>query len=448
MQAEELIILHTNDIHSHFEQMPKIASAIQQYRDNSISDSIVVVDCGDHIDRMRIETEGSEGSANIQVMNAVGYDMITLGNNEGLTLLPDVLQHLYRDEASFKVILSNLYDQTGQVPDWIYPSYILDRRNVKVGFIGITAAFQDFYELLGWNVTDPIVAVREQVEIIRKHADIVILISHVGIAYDKRIAQEIEGIDVILGGHTHHLFEVPERINQTYLCAAGKFGQYLGTVKLTINRETKALIHVAGEAIPVEPFAPHPQVEAIIEKYRRISTQNLDYEVACLDEPLHAGSHGESPLGSLLASGLRKWTGADIGLANVGQLIEGLEPGSVTKKKLLEICPSPINPCLMLIRGEDIAWAIEQSLTEEYRNMPIRGFGFRGKILGVLCLDGLKVEYDPMAEPFQKVKRIWVNQELLHPHQSYRVGTIDMFTFRVGYLSLKKGKVLKFFLPE
>jgi 5'-nucleotidase len=62
--------------------------------------------------------------------------------------------------------------------------------------------------------------------------------------------------------------------------------------------------------------------------------------------------------------------------------------------------------------------------------------------------DGLEVEYDLNAANDYRIKRIRVNGDLLQPDQTYRVGTIDMFTFGIGYMSLKQGDDIEFSLPE
>lgn len=86
-EKQTLTILHTNDIHSHFGSMSTIAAMINEERDQG--GNFLVLDIGDHMDRMAVETEGTLGTANVDVINLTGYDAITIGNNEGLTFTPD-----------------------------------------------------------------------------------------------------------------------------------------------------------------------------------------------------------------------------------------------------------------------------------------------------------------------------------------------------------------------
>jgi hypothetical protein len=120
----------------------------------------------------------------------------------------------------------------------------------------------------------------------------------------------------------------------------------------------------------------------------------------------------------------------------------------VSRGRLLEICPGPINPCRILLRGSDLQQALEESLLEEFKAKPIRGLGFRGEVLGVLCLDGMTVEYDASRPPLQRIVAAAIGGQPLEADREYLVGTIDMFTFGAGYLSLKNGKQVEYLLPE
>jgi 5'-nucleotidase len=128
-----LRILHSNDIHSHFEKMANIATAFKQLRASVGEDHALTLDIGDHIDRVSRETEGSRGAANLAIMNETGYEVVTIGNNEGLTLSADTLAELYGSQARFKVLCSNLLDPlTGQVPSWGKAYHIMEKGGLRL----------------------------------------------------------------------------------------------------------------------------------------------------------------------------------------------------------------------------------------------------------------------------------------------------------------------------
>ncbi|SDN22432.1 2',3'-cyclic-nucleotide 2'-phosphodiesterase/5'-or 3'-nucleotidase, 5'-nucleotidase family [Paenibacillus sp. yr247] len=447
---QRLVILHTNDLHSHFEQMPKISAYFDRVRRLWPANQVLTLDIGDHMDRMRPETEGTNAIANLEIMNATGYDAMVVGNNEGLTFTPELLRGVVKEYARFPIIGSNIIEiATNETPDWMLDTLTIEKSGLKIGLIGVTAAYPAYYELLGWHAKDPIEAVEAHTSLLRPQVDIIIIMSHLGLRMDQRMAEELEGIDVILGGHTHHVLEEPLMISGSYICAAGKFGQYAGHIELAYDPAQRRIVELHGRVVPMtDDSEEDSNVTALLEHYRIASAAALDAEVAQLRQPLRLDWYGESPLGNLLAAGIRRWTSAEIGLVNSGQLLQGLKEGRLTRGRLLEICPGPINPCRMLLSGADLLQALEESLLSEFKEKPIRGLGFRGEVLGVLCVDGLTVEMDSSRAPYERVIAVYVGDELLNPERDYVVGTIDMFTFGSGYLSLSRGKEVAYMLPE
>lgn len=454
----EFIILHTNDFHSSFEAMPRVRSLFQAYEREQPPERLLRFDIGDHMDRVAIETEGTLGAANIDVMNLTGYDAAVPGNNEGLTFTPDELEELYGRQASFPVVASNLVRiQAGgvrQERSWNRQSLVLEKDGVRFGVIGLTAAFRVFYRELGWLALDPIDTAAAEVKRLRAEhgADVIIVLSHLGLNDDKRLALEVPGIDLILGAHTHHTIESLLRIGDTYIGAAGKNGNYAGVVKLVFDRDTGRVVSCEGGALETSQFEPERELAELIEARAAEAKRRMSREIAYLSRPLTAAVDAESPLGNMLAAALRRHCDAEIGIVNAGQLLGGLEAGPVTARDLHAILPSPINPCVMMLRGDRLLQAIEASIRPEFIHRRIFGFGFRGEVLGTLCLDGVAVELAKGTAAngarVRKVAKVTVGGEPLKPERWYRVGTIDMFTFKVGYETLALGEEIQFYLPE
>lgn len=448
-ENKKLAVLYTNDVHSHFENMPNIASAIRQLRDKHSRGATLVVDCGDHMDRMRMETEGSGGRANVEVMNVTGYDAVVVGNNEGLTFVPAQLGEMYARHAKFAVLGTNVVEiDSGKRPSWMVPQLVVNKNGLSIGIIGVTIDFNTFYKMIGLQILDPFQAVAETVSQLRGRVDLIFVLSHLGLNKDRELARRVEGIDGIFGGHTHHLLEKPLVENGTIICAAGYKGEFVGELVLEYDPASGRIVHAEGTCHPISKFPEDPGVLSVIDTFQQESARVLEQKVTELKESLPIDWGGESVLGNLLADGIRDWTKADIGIVNAGQFVGGLNAGNITLRHLLEICPSPINPCRMLLSGERIKVALEEALLPEYKMMPIRGFGFRGKVLGSLCLSGIDVIYDPDKPPYQKIRSVLVGGKPLDLDAEYVVGTIDMFTFGIGYQSLKDGRNVRFFLPE
>lgn len=440
-------LLHTNDLHSHLERAARIAGYVKRTRRQVPPDRLLLVDCGDFLDRARPETEGTLGTVNRSLIRAIGYDALLLGNNEGLTYTFEQLDAFYRD-LSIPVVCANFRPlQTERQVDWLRPSLTVVKSGLKIGLIGVTAPYNEYYRLLGWHASDPFEAAYAEVRRLRGEVDAIVVMSHLGYRLDEQLAAEVPGIDLILGSHTHHLLAKPVYIGQTAISAAGKFGMHLGHLELVPGRADKQ-IFIRGGCYPTDEWTEDEEALSIIETERERAKHRLSRVVAVLDEPLEWEPDKESPLSVLLAEAVRQKTEAEISLVNAGQFLGGLPAGEVTEEMIHALCPSPINCCVMELTGKEILHVMEESLLPEFYAMPIKGFGFRGEVMGTLCYDGLQADIDLKRPPYQRILQVWVGGEPLDPEREYTVGTLDMFSFGVGHLSLKHGRNIRYLLPE
>ncbi|MBW4083802.1 bifunctional UDP-sugar hydrolase/5'-nucleotidase [Paenibacillus sp. S150] len=446
--AQRLTLIHTNDIHSHFEMMSPIAAEIAKLKATAGEEPVLLMDIGDHMDRAAVETEGTMGQANIDMLNLTGYDAVTIGNNEGLTFPREVLSALYAGIQCPVVCCNILESSTGEPPGWMKRHAILEKDGIKIGVTGATAAFDSFYALLGWEALDPEAALRGQCELLAPQVDLLVILSHLGLPADQRLAGQLEGVHAILGGHTHHLLETPQIINGTAVCGAGKFGRYVGRLIFERADSGKAFKLVSGQCFTVDPSLSEDVISPAAALHLQRGREVLQETVAITDRELALDTQGESPLGNLLAQAVRRFAGTPLSLVNSGQLLGALPQGNITAGMLHALCPSPINACIIRLKGKDIRTALEQSLNEEFFNKAIYGYGFRGKLLGSLAVDGLKILYDPRVMPYDNGIAVWVGGEPLDDKAVYSVGTLDMFTFRIGYESIANGTEPLYLLPH
>lgn len=448
-EQDTLHIAFTNDIHSHFSAMERIAEMVEQLREEYGS-SMLLLDIGDHMDRAAVETEGTLGQANVDILNLTGYDAVTIGNNEGLTFTLDMLQQAYSGLIC-PVVCGNFREYaTGNPPSWMNESLIIERGGMRIGLIGATVAYPLLYNLLGIRVMDPIATIAAEVRQMQNEVDLIVVMSHLGLQVDEEMAAKIPGIDLILGGHTHHLLEVPLVINNTTISAAGKYGQYLGLITITRDKTTGKPVVTDGQCIPVVEGVGSAAIGQALEIHRKAADDRMNAEIAFTDRTLELDENYkmESPFANFLAQAVRRHTDTEISLVNSGQLLGELPQGEITWGMLHQLCPSPINPCRMLLTGEDILYTLEQSLLPEWTERAISGYGFRGKVLGGICVDGMDIIYDPSDKPYQRIVQASVQGVPIQPERTYTVGTLGMFTFGNGYERIKSGKEIVYMLPE
>lgn len=445
---QRLTILHTNDIHSHFEMMSPLAAVIAAQRAAAADEPLLLLDVGDHMDRAAVQTEGTMGQANIDILNLTGYDAVTIGNNEGLTFTAEMLSAAFAGLQCPVVCCNFVESATGEPPHWMKRHAILERDGIRIGVTGATAAFSSFYALLGWDALDPEEALLEECRLLLPQVDLLIVLSHLGLPTDQRLAENLEGVHAILGGHTHHLLEQPQMIAGTAVCGAGKFGNYLGRLVFERAEPGQAFRLVEGECMPVSPEWREDVVAPAAELHLERGREALDQSVAITDRMLDVDYAGEAPFSNLLAQAVRRFTGTSIAIVNTGQLLGPLPEGNITLGMLHGLCPSPINPCIVKLSGRDIRIALKQSLMDEFYNKVIYGYGFRGKQLGTLAVDGLNILSDSHVMPYDNDVAVFVEGQPLEEDREYEVGTIDMFTFRIGYESLADGREAIYLLPH
>ncbi len=226
-RSEELIILHTNDVHSHIEPFPSTdkrfpsqggfaarAAVVQKIRCEN--KNVLLLDSGD-IFQGTPYFNFYGGKLELQLMSKMGYDAATLGNHEfdnGLNHLAEQIQY-----ANFPFVVTNYEVKKTPLENKIFPWKIIQKGSLRIGIIGLgirpdgLIASSNFGEV---KYIDPLKVGDETAEILKtkKKCDLVIALSHLGLIMttkidDIKLAQNSHYIDMILGGHTHTFLEQP-----------------------------------------------------------------------------------------------------------------------------------------------------------------------------------------------------------------------------------------------
>ena len=443
--SEIIHLYHTNDLHSHFENWPRIDEFLKERKElhQETGEEAIILDIGDHVDRWHPFTEGTMGKGNIELLNEAGYQYATIGNNEGITLPHEALDSLY-ENAAFKVLAANIFYENNQRPEWALPYWIhTTKQGTRIAMIGLTAYFQKFYSALAWNVKEPFAELKSQLEKIKGKADVVIILSHLGIHDDERMAQECPEIDVILGAHTHHILHHGKMVNDTLLCGAGKYGFFIGQVEIVLGEEgdvskKTAMLYDTNELPEV------PGEGEWVDKLYRSGGEALERVALNLEKPLENDWFSLRPLTKILSEALREWSEADCSFVNAGLLLEGLPKGPVSIGDLHRICPHPINPCVVSLSGKELKEILLQSRNEEWPHIQVKGFGFRGKIMGIMCYD--QIEFVLNAQGI--VHDILIQGESIEGDKRYKLAIPDMFTFGHFFPSIQRSKNKEYLLPE
>jgi len=253
---DHLTILHTNDTHSQVE--PKANNQGGYARrmgmiaeERKVDKNLLLVDAGDFC-------QGTpyfnyyHGRVELDAMNRMRYDAVTLGNHEfdnGLDTLAAVLQ-----TAKFPIVCAN-YDFTGTVMEGVVKPYtIVHKGALKIGIFGLGCNPKGIISDKNFEPAvylAPYPAAQATADTLRAQGcDIVVCLSHMGTfgkapedVCDTALASHTRGIDVIIGGHTHKLYDNLRVANldgdSIPVCQMGKSGVYLGKIVLNLGGKSK-----------------------------------------------------------------------------------------------------------------------------------------------------------------------------------------------------------------
>ncbi len=429
-----LRIFHLNDLHSRYESMARIATALKTYN----TQPSLLFDTGDHADFMRMETEGTRGEISSALLNQLECSARVFGNNEGFSGLEN--GHHIAHTSTCPVVTCNLYNQNHEKLPFLHDSTIIKMEGLRILVIGVTASYNEFYHLMHMHAKDPMLEVARVLEAIPPSSyDLLFLLSHLGLEQDKTMAQKFPHIDLIIGGHSHTEITEPIKIGQTYICQAGGYGKYLGMLDLEIGKENGhyKICTYQTQLILVDQHKEDPTVIKTLQKFAQIAKNNLSRPILTLPSDISHSLTKENLLSNFLADALKDIFIVDFALIHSGILNHGLKKGNISKLDLLEVTPSPLNPTYMEIQGKYIRIALEESLIPDFQMMDGRGSGFRGKFLGNLAVSSnVRVSYHPSETPLNKIIAISINGIVMEDETWYKVCTSDYLQRGTGYKSL------------
>ena len=438
MKKKKLRIFHINDIHSRFEKLAKIATAIEKYKDSNS----ILLDAGDNADFMRIETEGTQGEISSAILNEIGFHARIFGNNEGFSGIENG-KHI-AESSKCEVLTCNMYDIEGNKLNFLKDATILEINDVKILLIGVTASspsYNGFYKLFNMLTKDPIEEIHRVLSNYKNHEfNLKILISHLGLKFDKNIAKEFPSINIIIGGHSHDVLKEPFLLNNTIICQTGKYGEYLGILDIELDDK----LHIKnynGSLVSSKDFIPDPKIVELINKFSKIAEKNMSKSLFYLKKTLPHSLTEENPLSNFLADSLRDIFHSDISIINSGILNNGLEKGAISKLLLHKTSPSPLNPTYFELKGVDIRKSLEKSLYEEIQMQDGSGAGFRGKYLGNIAVsNNVRVYLNPKTENTCRIKSVTINDEPLDEEKWYSVASSDYLERGSGYVEMANNR--------
>ena len=415
--ADEITILYTHDMHSSF--LPKegpdghsrggyarLKTLIDEQKEEH--PNALVLDGGDFSMGSLFQTAYSTSALELRAMGQMGYDVTTFGNHEfdyRASGLADMLYAAVDSGDPLPAIVDANYlppQEDEETWDALYTygvqDYrILERGGVPYVIFGITGVDSDeCAPMSGMELHDPVETAKrvvkeatEQCQTAYGEDPVVICLSHSGTekgkGEDYELAQKVDGIDVIISGHTHTTLEQPIEVNDTYIVSAGENSKNLGVLTLTRTQDGVELKD--SRLVPVDERVPEdPEMAAWIEEAKSQVEQDyladfdLEFDQVLVDNPYQFDTvdevydtQHESTLGNLLADAYY-WAGnqasqdpVDVALTASGVIRDTFPKGPITVSQVFNVASLGIGadgvpgyPLISVyLTGKDLKNAIE-----------------------------------------------------------------------------------------
>jgi len=393
---DHLVVLYTNDTHGHPVKfhygpipdvggLPARATLVREIRDQN--PNVLVLDSGD-LNTGGAESDFFKAEPDIVGYNYIGYDAMGLGNHEFDNPL-DVLK-AQMAKAAFPFLSANVRTREGS---YVGVPYIIRQfKGFKVAVLGLTTRRTEITgnprHVKEFVFQDSVEVARELVPMLRKEADIVIALTHMGVYEDnsrgsRRLAAQVSGIDLIVDGNTHTKLTEPVVVRNsasgrdTPIVQAWQFGLVMGRIDLWIR--DRQVIDYRMELIPINlkkatkksdggwtyeyigkeiPEDPEllKKLQPYLDKVEAFLSEEIGYAKGTFWNRYQRKK--ETALGDLVADAMlwymRKFN-PDFALTNAGAIRADLPEGPIKKKAVFDMLPFDSTAVVLSLKGKEVA---------------------------------------------------------------------------------------------
>lgn len=442
-------IFYVNDVHGQTGKMESLATAALAFdsfvKKNPKIDALKVA-AGDVL----IGEDPQINKAATAFLNFIGLHATTLGNHEFdiyASKLNDVLKNI-----KYKVVGANInFHKDLPLKQKMISSYVQSVNGNKYGIIGLQPL--DLVEAMrvpecveGISVSTPnrtITQIQDEVHKLKEQGvNKVIVLSHTGHEFEKQIAQRVNGVDVIVGGHTHELLDNVEHGKNLFyspsgepviITQAGKDGSHFGILNLEFDKDGK-IVRVQNNIGNTKNYSRNLAMQAINNSI--LGGSEVVGEIKSSQEP-PSNLACENPYADFTADAMRSELDTDIAVVQGGNMRGGVVPGKITARDLQSITPFR-NRMVKYMLAEDklvaaLRWGAESLKIGEGKPgyLQVSGLNYTvtksGKLVDATFID-------------KKGKRHKINVNAPDKNKKYTVALDDYCATNVLYPSLRKPK--------
>jgi 5'-nucleotidase len=469
-EAYKLRIIHTNDHHARIEPVTggtpaapinggvsrrkKLIDAIRDEGGNQI-----LLDAGDVFQGTLWFTQ-YEGQADLEFYNAMGYEAQTIGNHE-FDKGPDPLA-AYIKRANFPVLSANINaDASTSIAGLFKPWIVKEIGGQKIGIFGLTTEETPAIASPGPGVTftNYIEAARKAVaELKAQGVNKIIALTHIGITFDRELAKQVDGIQVIIGGHSHTPMGpqiTPADPNRPYpeviaspsskpviMATDWEWGRWLGDLTVGFDANGDITSVVAAQPTEVLPTLEADQgfedrIKVLVAPLTGLRTKLVGEAAVALNGARNDVRTKETNFGNLIADAMLekgRSAGAQVALMNGGGIRTSVDAGQITLGELLDVQPFSNQLSLVTLTGAQLREALENGVSQIET--------VAGRFAQV---SNMRYSFDPALAVGARITGVQIGDgkgsyTALDPAGSYRVATINfMLAGGDGYTVLAQG---------
>ena len=382
------IILHTNDVHGQLDGYAYIAG-LREYL-ISLGAEVILVDAGD-FSQGTVYAASSKGASAVEMMNAAGYDVVTLGNHEFDFGYPQLMDNL--SKANFTAICADVtLDETGET---ILPASAIHTTagGLKIGFFGMetpetaTKVNPGLVNMITFAAFDKLTeSAQKAIDGIREDADLVIGLWHLGVDNESKVNEyrsidllpKLTGVDMVIDGHSHTVMTAG-RDNEPIQSTGTKFA-YIGVI--VIDNESKGIesnflvpTYLGSQLfsfkfIDADVMAKAQEIIAKVDEEYGATFATTD--VLLNGEKAPGNRTEETNLGDLITDGML-WSvvkeggieqvepNAVVCITNGGGIRATIKPGDISKKDINTVMPFGNTVAVVYVTGAELLEALEAS---------------------------------------------------------------------------------------
>ena len=363
------------------------------------------------------------GVTMVKIMNTIGYDVMAPGNWEFIYDKDHLLDLI--DMAQFPVVAYNVTDLEWDDP--AFTQYVIKEvGGLKVAVIGVAYPWTALTSSILGSAGDWKFGLREEeardlIAEIRaeEDPDLVVVVSHGGFGMDQKFARRVDGIDVLLSGHTHDEIHDPVVWNDTIVYQGGAHGKFV--TRLDVQVEGKRVVGYSYDLVMVRPseVEPNPEVQRLVDEAYRPHEARLSEVVGANHALIFRRDFWQSPMGALLTDALRAITGAEISFFPAWRYGATLMPGTITVEDVYNLVPTDGRISTYSMSGKSIRRLMENILGGVVDTDPYARVGG-----DMIQFSGMELVFDLYNPDGERVVALLVDGQPIEPERLYSVASV------------------------